>query len=96
MVICCIVLIDTDFDFTGIDGSRRCYEWTLTEGKSITNYAEKSVLEQKVKSAFPDFEKWLNEVEADPYGVDQMGNPRNPAKMNPGAWDPYLETVDNE
>ena len=89
-------LNDTDFDFTGIDGGRRCYEWTLTEGKSITNYAEKSVLEQKVKSACPDFEKWLNEVEADPYGVDQMGNPRNPAKMNPGAWDPYLETADNE
>lgn len=67
------------------------FEWTLNEESSLTVWMKKSELELKVKTAFPDFDTWLRAVDEDPYGIDQIGNPRNPEKMNPGSWDQNLQ-----
>ena len=66
-------------------------QWTLKAGKTIGNYAERDVLADKVKAAFPDFDAWLKTVDEDPYAIDYAGNQRNPEKLNPGSWDPKLQ-----
>ena len=66
-------------------------QWSLKNGKTIGNYAEKDVLATKVKAAFSDFDAWLRTVDEDPYAIDYAGNQRNPEKMNPGSWDPNLQ-----
>ena len=67
------------------------FEWTLNEESSLTVWMKKSELELKVKTAFPEFDSWLKSVDENPYEIDQIGNPRNPEKMNPGSWDPNLQ-----
>ena len=79
-----------DFIFEDWDMEKGYREWTLNEGKSIGKYAEKLVLAGKVNSSFPDFNKWLYEIESDPYGIDYRGETRNALKMAPGSWDPQL------
>ena len=79
---------DVDLQWKSDDG---CLEWTLKSGKTIGDYAQKAVLESKVKAAFPEFDTWLNEMDEDPYGTDQSGNQRNTEKMNPGSWGPKLQ-----
>ena len=67
------------------------FEWTLNEESSLTVWMKESELELKVKTAFPEFDSWLKSVDENPYEIDQIGNPRNPEKMNPGSWDPKLQ-----
>lgn len=83
-----ITVDDVDITWNKTAGT---LQWSLKNGKTIGNYAEKDVLAGKVKAAFPDFDAWLKTVDEDPYAIDYAGNQRNPEKMNPGSWDPKLQ-----
>ena len=88
-------LMDTDnqlgydaFNFTW-NAASQLFTWTLKEGFTMTSYATMDDLNE-VMGHFPNFDTWLREMEDDPYSIDQDGNRRNPAKLNPGSWDPTL------
>ena len=83
-----ITVNDVDITWNKAAGA---LQWSLKDGKTIGNYAEKDVLAGKVKAAFPDFDAWLKTVDEDPYAIDYAGNQRNPEKLNPGSWDPKLQ-----
>ena len=83
-----ITVDDVDITWNKAAGA---LQWSLKNGKTIGNYAEKDVLATKVKAAFSDFDAWLRTVDEDPYAIDCAGNQRNPEKMNPGSWDPNLQ-----
>ena len=83
-----ITVNDVDITWNKAAGA---LQWSLKDGKTIGNYAEKDVLAGKVKAVFPDFDRWLKTVDEDPYAIDYAGNQRNPEKMNPGSWDPKLQ-----
>ncbi len=77
-----------DFSIDGWDWNKGYYTWTLNEGRQWPeDMAVQSVLADKAAAAMPDFDRWLHEMESDPYGTDQSGAPRNPLRMTPGSWE---------
>ena len=81
-----ITASDINFEWSGNN-----FTWSLLNDKSLTANMTKANLVTMTETNYPAFDAWLKTVETDPYGIDYNGNERNPDKLNPGAWDPYLE-----
>lgn len=61
-----------------------CYKWTLSLAyQKIT----RTIMSDLISTKFPGFHAWLQTLNDNPYGLDQLGTTRNPGAFYPGAWD---------
>lgn len=63
--------------------------WTLSN-VTISHYATAAEVGEKVSTNFSAFDTWLKKYNTNPYAVDQLGNSRNPNKLQKGAYDTGL------